>query len=82
MSGVSVQRRVIAWWYVILIAASVLFPFFGGLLVLIATRLRRFREHSPSLKVLAIIWIAITAIQIVALFVSLPFSTSVETLVG
>ena len=67
-------------WYPILVVASLLLPIAGGLAVVLVSRLRRFRERAPRLVVLVAVWLVVTVIQLVALFVSLPISTSIENL--
>ena len=67
-------------WYPILVVASLLLPIAGGLAVVLVSRLRRFRERAPRLVVLVAVWLMVTVIQLVALFVSFPISTSIENL--
>lgn len=70
------------WWYVSVGIASVLLPIVGGLAALCISRLRRFREGAPIPWRLALVWLAITVVQFVALFANFSFTSSVETIVG
>ena len=79
---ISSQRPAHARWYVILVVVSLLLPVVGGLAVLIVSRLPRFRGHIPRLRVLVLIWLGVTAVQLVGLFASFPFTSSIETVIN
>ena len=67
-------------WYLILVVASLLVPIVGGLAVILLSRLRRFRDRAPGLLVSIVVWLVVTAIQLIALFASFPISSSIENL--
>ena len=71
----------IAWWCG-LVAASILVPFVGGLAVVAVTRLRALRDNSPSARAMLIVWAAISLLQVAALFLTQPFSSSTDVVVG
>lgn len=80
--AVSKTPVALAVWWIALVAAGVLVPLIGGLVVIAVSRLDRFRPNAPPVAAMIAVWAVISAGQLVALFAAMNFSSSTDVLVS